>query len=77
MHNDVKGPRDGEIASGNALLIVRALQWLHNNVHVDTAREDIDDYQTLVELGLSAIERDVETAERALMAYRLDRGDTK
>jgi hypothetical protein len=66
-------PSEGEMSASHARLIIRALQWLSENISVDTSREDIDDYQMLVELGLGAIERDVETAERALMARRSDR----
>jgi hypothetical protein len=64
---------EGEMATGDALLIVRALQWLHNSVHVDTAREDIDSYQTLVELSLGALGKELETAQRALSACRAER----
>jgi hypothetical protein len=70
---DAPNAFDGEMAASHARLIIRALQWLSENISVDTSREDIDDYQMLVELGLGAIERDVETAERALMARRSDR----
>jgi hypothetical protein len=62
--------REGGMAAGKALLIINALTWLqeNDNIGVDAAREDMDGYQTLMEIGLEAIKREVETAQRALEA---------
>lgn len=66
----IPNPFEGEMAADDALKIIRALNWLRDNAKVDTAPEDIADYQTLVHVGLAALEREVETARHALFACR-------
>ncbi|PQV51812.1 hypothetical protein [Paraburkholderia sp. BL21I4N1] len=61
---------DGEMAAVDALLIVSALRWLHNNFDVSADREDIDGDQPLVELGLNALGKQIETTQRALSICR-------
>lgn len=61
-------PFERQMAASGASSIVRAMMWIHNNALVDTAREDIDDYKTLMEIGLEAIQVRLDTAERALSA---------
>lgn len=63
-------PFEGEDAATGAGLIIRALKWMSGKLEVDANREDIDDYQTLIELGLNALESEVETARRAFSEFR-------
>ena len=66
----IPNPFEGEAAADDALKVIRALNWLRNNTTVDTAPEDIAIYQTLVRVGLAALEREVAMARHALSACR-------
>jgi hypothetical protein len=76
MHNDVpnfadQAPSTDRLAADKALFIVRALQWLQTKVVFDTNREDIDDFLTLNEIGLEALEKELEMTRQALSVCRI------
>lgn len=54
----IPNPFEGEASAERATLIVRALQWLHDNTFVDTSPDDIEDYRTLIEIGLGVIAKE-------------------
>jgi hypothetical protein len=69
-NDDSQNDHDGEMAADRAILIVRAMQWLQANVHVDLNRDDVDDFETLIEIGLDALGDELETVRQALSVCR-------